>query len=129
MISIVAGLMTIFGVGGLLSWSLLKKTKESLPDATLSVVTLSFKLGLCVLLLLLFSLPMHFMHVFIVLAIGKGHLSAGKDMYWGSEDWVAYVISYVINVLIWFPAYFIACSCVFSWSIQPVKIFYKRLAS
>ncbi|MEI7637024.1 MAG: hypothetical protein WCJ37_06925 [Syntrophus sp. (in: bacteria)] len=127
-ISIVAGTMTIFGVGGLLSWSLVKKTKENLPDTTLSIFVMAFKLALCILMLWLFAVPVVLLHMFIVLSIGKGSIGSG-DLFWGDEYSYAYIISYIIGVLVWVPAYFISCACIYSWSFQPVIIFFKRFSN
>lgn len=125
-VSLIAGLMTIFGIGGLFSWSLVRKSNESLPDATISIFAMSLKLGICILLLWIFALPAHFLHIFVVLTLGKGRMG-GADFYWGGEDWYAYIASYLIGFLVWIPTYLILCACTFSWSFTPVKIFVERL--
>ena len=125
-ISIIAGLMTIIGLSGLLSWSFFKKARGNIVDDSISIFAMAFKSGLCILLLWFFAMPAYLLHIFVVLSLGKGHM-AGTDFFWGETDWYAYVASYLIGTLIWVPLFVLSCSSIFAGSIKPFKEFWGRL--
>lgn len=125
-ISIIAGLMTIIGLSGLLSWSFFKKARGNIIDDSISIFVMAFKSGLCILLLWFFAMPAYFLHIFVVLSLGLGHIG-GTDFFWRDGDWYAYVASYLIGTLIWVPLYVLSCSSIFVGSIKPFKEFWARL--
>ncbi len=125
-ISVVAGLMTILGVGGLVSWSFIQKQRGTLADNSVSIFAFSVKTGLCILLLWPTSLVFFALHVFVVLSLGPGVIS-GSDFFWHPEHPLAYLASYVLNVLLWVPLYILLCACTYTWSFGPFRIFSRSI--
>ncbi len=84
-ISIISGLMTIFGITGIVSWSLTKETNQNLPQATMSIFAKSFKLALCTVSFLLFLVLLREMHFTIVLNVGQDWMPGSvsdPDFWW-----------------------------------------------
>lgn len=125
-VSVIAGLMTIFGLSGLMSWSFFKKSKGDMADNSITIFVMAFKSGICILLLWLFAIPVFFLHIFIVLTVGKGCVG-GENFFWADNEWYAYIASYLIGILIWIPLYILSCSAIFAGSLVPFKVFWGRL--
>lgn len=129
-VSIVSGLMTIFGITGIVSWSLSKEVGQSISQASMSIFAKSFKLALCVVSLLLFSVVLREIHFSIVLSVGEGWMPASlfnPDFWWKESGWYAYVISYFVNTLIGIPLYALIASSIYSWSLEPFRVFWQYL--
>ncbi|TVT53433.1 MAG: hypothetical protein FHK80_19005 [Azoarcus sp. PHD] len=129
-ISIVSGLMTILGITGIVSWSLSKEAGQSISQASMSIFAKSFKLALCVVSLLLFLVVLREIHFAIVLSVGEGWMpgsTSDPNFWWKESGWYAYVISYFINILIGIPLYALIASSIFTWSLEPFRVFWKYL--
>ncbi len=129
-VTIVSGLMTIFGITGIVSWSLGREAGQSLPEASMSIFAKSFKLALCVVSLLLFSVVLREIHFAIVLSVGEGWMPmslSNPDFWWKESGWYAYAISYFVNILIGIPLYALIASSIFTWSLKPFCVFWKYL--
>ncbi len=130
LISIISGIMTIFGVTGVVSWSLYKETGESFSQATMSIFAKSFKLALCIVSFLLFLILLYLIHVSIVISLGEGWMpgsTRNPDFWWKNSDWYAYVVSYCLIVLIGIPFYSLIASSIYTWSLSPFRIFWTHL--
>ncbi|TOI59241.1 hypothetical protein [Vibrio parahaemolyticus] len=130
LVSIVSGLMTIFGVTGIVSWSLTKEAGQNLSQSSMSIFAKSFKLALCVMSFLIFLVLLREVHFSLVLSIGKGWMPISienQEFWWRESDWYAYIISYFINMLIGVPVYSLIVSSIYTWSFKPFRVFWKYL--
>ncbi|ENM5843797.1 hypothetical protein V4V60_004002 [Vibrio mimicus] len=126
-VSLVASVMTILGIGGFFSWSLYDKSHEpDLAGQTIAIFAYAVKFGLCLALLLLLLIPAVFLHMFLVVVLGDGGIGS-SSFYWASDEWHAYVVSYILGILFWTPLYFLSTACIFSWSTTPFHVFYKKM--
>ncbi|MCL7942262.1 hypothetical protein M8009_18445 [Halomonas sp. ATCH28] len=129
-ISTVSGLMTIFGITGIISWSLTKEVGQSVSQASMSIFAKSFKLALCAVFLLLFLSVLRQIHFAIVLNIGKGWMPWSirhPEFWWKDSGWHAYLISYFISVFIGIPLFSLIISSIYTWSLAPFCVFWKYL--
>lgn len=129
-LSIVSSFMTIFGITGIVSWSLSREAGQSLSQASMSIFAKSFKLALCVVSLLLFLVVLREIHFSIVLSVGEGWMPSSlsnPEFWWKESGWYAYVVSYLVNVLVGFPLYALIVSSIFTWSLKPFHVFWKYL--
>jgi len=129
-ITIISGIMTIFGVTGIISWSLVKESEQTLSQATISIFAKSFKIALCIVSFLILLIPMQAIHMAIVLSVGKGMMPSSifnTEFWWGTSDWYAYLISYAVTVLVGIPLYSLSAASIYSWSIQPFIIFWRHV--
>lgn len=129
-LSIVSSLMTIFGITGIVSWSFSREAGQSISQTSMSIFAKSFKLALCIVSLLLFSVVLHVIHVSIVLNVGKGWMPvslSNPNFWWSEPDWYAYVISYFVNVLIGTPLCALIVSSIYTWSLKPFHVFWMYL--
>jgi hypothetical protein len=123
-ISVIAGLMTIFGFGGFLSWSFFRKDKGTLADNSISVFAFSVKTGICFLLLWPMSALFFGLHIFVVLSLGRGSIG-GADFFWNSGYPFAYLASYALAVLLLVPLYIILSACIYTGSFAPFRSFFR----
>jgi hypothetical protein len=129
-ISIITGIMTILGISGILSWSFTRESGGSFSSNSISVFAKSVKLGLCLIFQLILIIPMQGLHIFLVLALGEGVMPASAhnpDFWWKENYWYAYVISYLIGILLWLPACTLSFSVIYTWSLAPVNVFIQHL--
>jgi len=122
--------MTIFGITGIVTWSLTKETNQSLSQASMSIFAKSFKLALCVVALLIFLVILREFHFSIVLHIGEGWMPESvhsPEFWWKNSGWYAYFTSYFIIVLIGVPIYALIAASIYTWSFKPFITFKKYL--
>ncbi len=127
-VSIFAGLMTIIGLGGVVTWSFTRKGRQDFADTTISVFALSVKIATCGVLLWILALPAALLHMIIVASLGDGSFLF-TEYFWASEKWYAYIVSYLLALLIWVPVFLLTCACIFSWSVVPLKLFFRRFTN
>lgn len=82
-ISVISGLMTILGFGGIVSWSLFTVERGTLAENTVSVFATAVKTGLCGLLLWPVFMLLAVTHIFVVLSVGPGAMG-GDTFFWDS---------------------------------------------
>jgi hypothetical protein len=121
-ISVISGLMTILGIGGLISWGFLKKDRDTLAANLVSIFAFSVKTGLCLLLLWPLVPVVFMLHSMIVLTLGPDQMASGSFL-WNSDFPIAYCASYLINAILWVPLYLLLCACIYSWSFRPFRLF------
>ena len=121
-ISVVSGLMTILGIGGIVSWSLVTVERGSLAQNTISVFAAAVKTGLCALSLWPAFMLFAATHIFVVLSLGPG-VVGGQNFFWDSSHPAAFAFSYLLNTSLWVPVYTLACACIFTWSFGPLRLF------
>lgn len=129
-ISIISGLMTIFGITGIVSWSLTKESSQTLSQASMSIFAKSFKLAICVASFPVFLLLFREIHFAIVLNFGEGWMPVSfknPDFWWKQEGWYAYMVSYFVNVLTGVPLYATTAACIYTWSLAPFRTFWWHL--
>lgn len=129
-VTIISGLMTIFGVTGIIGWSLSKESGQSLSQASMSVFAKAFKCGLCIVAFLVLLLPIQAIYISIVLSIGNGYLPASMknpEFWWRDPDWYAYLVGYSVVVLVGIPLYALSASSIYTWSLRPFHTFWRHV--
>lgn len=129
-ITIISGIMTIFGVTGIIGWSLSKESGQSLSQASMSIFAKAFKIALCIVSFLILLLPIQAIHILIVLSIGDGYMPASTkslEFWWRDSDWYAYLVSYCVVVLIGVPLYALSASSIYTWSLRPFHTFWNQV--
>lgn len=128
-VSIIAGLMTMLGIGGIVTWSLSKKHRSTFDDRVVSIAVYSAKIFLCMLPLWLYPIYRE-----IVLPISGALLRDGfgmdigswpYQMWWDKEHPAPYLICHIFFGLIIVPLYYLFCKSLFQWSLRPIKIFFR----
>ncbi len=125
-ISVIPRMMTILGITGVVTWGLFSQQRGSFAQNTISVFATSVKMGLCVLLLWPTSALFFALHIFVVLSLGPGSIADG-EMFWRPDYPVVYVVSYLLNTVLWVPLYALMCACIFTWSFRPFRTFWLAL--
>lgn len=129
-ITIISGIMTIFGITGIIGWSLSKESGQSLSQASMSIFAKSFKIALCIVSFLILLLPIQAIHILIVLSIGDGYMPASTkslEFWWRDSDWYAYLVSYCAVVLVGVPLYALSASSIYTWSLRPFHTFWNQV--
>jgi len=129
-ITIISGVMTIFGITGIVGWSLSKEAGQNLSEASISIFAKSFKLALCIVTFLVLVLPIQAIYVLIVLAVGDGIMpasTASPEFWWRESDWYAYLLGYCVVVLVAVPLYALSASSIYTWSLRPIRIFWREV--
>ena len=124
-ISVIAGLMTILGIGGLISWSFFRKERGTSADNTISVFAFAIKTGLCLLLLWPFAALFTALHVIVVLSLGPDSIGPDDPFLWDPKHAFAFSVSYILNLLIVAPLYFLVFACIYIGSIRPFRVFWS----
>ena len=122
--------MTIFGITGIISWSFIKETNQSLPQRTISVFAISFKVALCIVSLIILIIPLQAIHITTVLFIGNGSMPGSiynPEFWWRESDWYAYLISYALVVLFGIPLISLSLASVYTWSLRPFYLFWHSV--
>lgn len=129
-ITIISGIMTIFGITGIIGWCLSKESGQSLSQASMSIFAKAFKIALCIVSFLILLIPIQAIHILIVLSIGDSYISASiknPEFWWRDSDWYAYLVSYCVVVLIGMPLYALSASSIYTWSLRPFHTFWNQV--
>lgn len=123
-ISIIAGIITILGIGGILTWSLSRKGKTQWSENVLSVFSYGIKTALCI----IWGGIMLWVYLMITSMIT---FTSARPLN-APVLWQFYFNLAVYFVLAVFavPIYLVLCSCIYKSSWDPwqrfLEIFYKR---
>ena len=117
-VSLVSGTMTIFGLSGLVTWSLFKKERGYFDNKVLSIFAFSIKSFLCSILLLIMYGLSAFPYGFVIM-LYKGHLGA-DFFYWDEKAPIVYILAYLFAALLAVPIFCILATCIYSWSLRPI---------
>ena len=121
-ISIIAGFFTIFGLSGVVTWSVFKKERSQLATTVLSIFNYSMKTALCLILAAVFCGIFMLLNVILMVA-----LKDGTELYWWESGKTLYHIpTYFVLSAILVPIYFILCECIYKYSIEPIQRFIER---
>ena len=122
-LSIVADIMSVLGISAVFILGLVQKSLKDLSNLSVSMLAVFFKLSLCFVALVLLFGFMFYLHG-IILVIFKGSLHGGQIL-WDSNESFIYILTYLIDIIVWSPIYLTICACIFTWSVKP----YNRLLS
>jgi hypothetical protein len=126
-ISIVSGIITILGIGGILSWSFFKGHSGQLSNTVLGIVSYVLKIGLCLFLgvaFILLAAVMISTLQFWVLPLALTSLPTYNFYkYDATVETPARLIAVVTSILVLLPAYLLSCASVFNGSIEPWRRF------
>lgn len=125
-VSVLADVMSIFGVGGFFTWSFVRRSiiERDVADSGVSVFVWSVKVFICVLLVAILFFPAIIFRSMIVLVI-TGSYSPSRWI-WSDDAPVAYFISYLISSLLFIPIVILSISSVLVWSFNPFVKFWGR---
>jgi hypothetical protein len=129
-ISIIAGFMTIAGIGGILSWSLMRRSRGAFEQKTLDIFSHSVKLFLWLLLLI---------PILYGIGLAKdwffGFLRDSVDLRTGGRAWwdgrfpLAYIGFYAAILLFCGPLWILGGLSIFRMSLQPFSQFWRKFTS
>ena len=116
-ISIIAGIITILGIGGIVTWSLSKKGKTQWSDTVLSVSSYGIKTAFCIIL----GTIILWICVIITSRITVTSEGPVNELVW----WQFYFNLAVYFVLAVFAVaiYLVLCSCIYKSSLEPWQRF------
>lgn len=90
-VTVVSGCMTIFGLGGLFSWSIFGRGRGGLSAMVFEIFAYSVKTGLCLLLLVPFVFIWHALYMELISLVTGGF--SFVQYYWRSEYPIRYFLS------------------------------------
>jgi hypothetical protein len=121
-VTLVAGGMTILGVGGLVTWSFFKDGKDGFSSVILTVFSYSIKTALCLAIIPFMFAIMILPWIFAVaFAGGDTATSPFSHDTWPLGNYIGTSVVLLFAV----PVYFLICSCIYTWSFRPFKRFQK----
>jgi hypothetical protein len=120
-ISVVADVLTILGIGGLASWSVLSKSSGSLQERVAAILAYSVKTGAC-LVILIASLLIAKLPFDLLVNIINGHKNIDSP-YWSSAEPLGYIVAYLITISFFGVGFLLICRSVYSWSFGPFRSF------
>jgi hypothetical protein len=129
-ISIISGFMTIAGIGGILSWSLMRRSRGAFEQKTLDIFSHSLKGFLWLLLLIpliaLVGLARGWYFGFLRDSLG---LRIGDRAWWDGRFPVAYVGFYASVFLFCAPLWILGGLSIFKMSLHPFAQFWRKFTS
>ncbi len=118
-ISIAADVITLLGVGGIVSWSVFGKDRGPLQRKIAAVFAFSLKTGFCVLLFGIIGF-FAFVPYGLILSASGIHINT-SNFFWDSRAKPFFIAGYLVVGLLFLPLYLILCSCIYEWSFEPFR--------
>ena len=122
-ISILSGLMTICGFGGVISWTFLKRDRGVLESTIMAIFALSIKTAICLLIFAMMA-AVGFYPYLIILAFLRGG-APGGDIFWDSFNPIPNILSYCVVLAFMGPFYLLVCLSLYTMSFWPFIQFFK----
>jgi hypothetical protein len=85
LITIIAGVMTIFGIGGLVSWSIFHRDRSGLAEHVVQICSYSLKVFLCLFGLISCGWPAGLVHQFVMTIVGGELGWPQQPVWWDSQ--------------------------------------------
>jgi len=125
-ISILADIMSIFGVGGFFTWSFVRRSivERDVADSGISVFAWSVKFFISIIVVGILFVPAMIFRSVVVLIL-TGFYSPGEWI-WSDAEPVAYSVAYSVTALLFIPIFILSVSSVLSWSFSPFVKFWGR---
>jgi len=129
-LGIIASMMTILGVGGIVTWSFINRGR-SFSDRVLIIFGYSTKLGLCIILSILlgfiglafFMLTWSSIDIVVQITLSSfGSNAYDYSVVGGPTFWVSIILVGVFLI----PAFFLVWGSVLTWSFAPIERFLSR---
>ena len=132
MVSIVAGAMTILGIGGLVTWSALRRGGRSpFQEAVLGVAATSLKVGFSLIMLAPFAMIWGTAFQLIVIMVAGMLHSYVVDLirqpWWDPAIPVPYIAAWLVPSLVLLPLYVVTTMCILTWSAEPARGLWRAL--
>ncbi len=126
-LGVIADLMAIFGLGGFFTWAFVRKNFEevNLADAGVTIFAFSVKLFFAIAFVVSLALPIFFSHLGIVL-FASGQYGP-DDGLWNAQKSLSYILAYFVTGLWAVPVAVLSVSCIFTWSTEPFRRFFRAL--
>ena len=123
---IIADVMTILGVGGLLTYGAATRDKNLLGRTIFKLVVFTFRLAI-VLAVGAIMYPFYFLVYEVFLGMLGGY-STSEAMYWQAGQAPRYIAAYSASALFFLPALVIFAMSVFTASLYYPKLFLKTIS-
>jgi hypothetical protein len=125
-ISTLADIMTIFGVGGFFTWSFVKQSvqERDVSDIGVSMFAYSIKFFLTIISQIIIFALAYCLHFFLVLFMSGNYTSA--DGIWNPEKTLVYAITYATVATLWIPLAILTASSFFAWSTEPFHRLFNK---
>lgn len=123
-ISIIAGLITILGIGGIVSWSIFKKSRPQWSDTVLSVFSYGIKTAWCITLGAI-TLSIYLSIAWFILATEEALFF--DSAWWQNAKFLFEIAVYLVLAVFHMPIYLVLCSCIYKSSWGPWQRFWEIL--
>lgn len=124
-ISIIAGIITILGIGGIVTWSISKKGKTQWSDTVLSVFGYGIKTAFCIIFGVIILWIYLLITTIITTVISQG--PANEAVWWESAKFYFNLATYLVLAVFAVPLLLVLCSCIYKSSWEPWQRFYEKL--
>jgi len=132
-ISIIAGGMTILGMGGLITWSIFRPGKRvAFQESVFGVTVAALKLSLC-LLLLIFPVTNLFQMVFSEVSlqaatlIPEQYIDLFRQPWWDRQFPIPYAVAWFVSLIVCAFVFMMLCACIMDFSFKPIMKLWRRL--
>jgi len=116
-VSIIAGIMTVIGISGIVTWSIGRHLTNTMANRIFAISIQMLKIGLILLFLfILFFLWQTFYGILLVIAKGNSH-----NFYWDPNKPIPHILTYLISGLIFLFFSISGSFCIYLGSISPIK--------
>ncbi len=131
-VSIIAGAMTILGLGGLITWSAFRPgVKTPLQETVLGVAAMALKFGFCLVIGVPFAMgwgaAFSMMVIMVAGMLAFPVVDLGRQPWWDAAFPAPYVVAWVVPSLVFMPLYIVAAMCLLSRSLQPARGLWRAL--
>ena len=129
LVSLFADILTILGIGGILTWGFVRKDSSRLADQIVEVFFFSIRIGLLFPVTLVFWGIYYFLfQIFRVVLEGIFRVYPAEfHEFWDPAYPLVFLFSYLLAVVFVGPFYLLACACILLWSGEPMKRLLNKL--
>ena len=115
-ISLLSGIMTILGIGGLLSWSIVERKSNILANKIYIIFSYSLKTAAALFISIPFIEAWKAVYTFLFRYFASGAI----PLVWDSTHPVATIASYSGSLMLIVPIYLTITACLYFWSLSPL---------
>ena len=118
-VDLIAGLMTIIGISGVVTWSLTSSNK--LADGIAGFAAHCLRITIFIFLIGPFFWMWVALYPWVFMRFSGGSFSY-VEFLWNSQDPFKSIVSYVVSVPIVLALYLLTCLVIYYWSLRPLVI-------
>lgn len=129
-VSLIAGSMTILGIGGVVTWSFARNRPSQFNEKVITIFSYSTKIFLCVVAAWPILMPASIAKFMLLMFIRDiFEVEIKLDPFWDSGHPLPYLAVYIFISLLAIPIYAICCQSIMRWSLKPFTEFYRRISN